>query len=143
MTADPRLTRVAESIEALVMWVRRQAPTQVSTSTITTLDTLLTDGPLRISDLAEHEALSQPGMTTLVNRLEAAGLAERVADPTDGRATLVRITDGGRAVLATRRADRTAALLAELDRLDDADRAALVAALPAVEQLITAKKKVS
>src|SRR5690348_8071984 len=98
------------------MWVRRQAPTQVSTSTITTLDTLLTDGPLRISDLAEHEALSQPGMTTLVNRLEAAGLAERVADPTDGRATLVRITDGGRAVLATRRADRTAALLAELDR---------------------------
>jgi DNA-binding MarR family transcriptional regulator len=143
MTADPRLTRVAESIEALVMWVRRQAPTQVSTSTITTLDTLLTDGPLRISDLAEHEALSQPGMTTLVNRLEAAGLAERVADPTDGRATLVRITDGGRAVLATRRADRTAALLAELDRLDDADRAALIAALPAVEQLITAKKKVS
>lgn len=125
------------------MWVRRQAPSQVSTSTVTTLDTLLTDGPLRISDLAEHEALSQPGMTTLVNRLEAGGLAERVPDPTDGRATLVRITDGGRALLSTRRADRTAALLAEFDRLGDADRAALIAALPAVEQLITAKKKVS
>lgn len=143
MGPDPQLERVAESIEALVMWVRRQTPTQVSTSTITTLDTLLTAGPQRISDLAEHEALSQPGMTTLVNRLEGAGLAERVPDPTDGRATLVRITEGGRRVLAQRRAERTAALLAELDGLDEAHRAALIAALPAVDELVTIKKKVS
>ena len=54
MGSDPQLERVAESIEALVMWVRRQTPTQVSTSTITTLDTLLTAGPQRISDLAER-----------------------------------------------------------------------------------------
>lgn len=131
---------VAESIEALVMWVRRQAPTKVSTSTVTTLDTLLTHGPLRISELAEREAISQPGMTTLVNRLERAGHAERVADPSDGRATLVRITDGGRRVLADRRADRTAALLSEFDRLDDDERDALIAALPAVEALITGKQ---
>jgi DNA-binding MarR family transcriptional regulator len=138
---DPRLAQVAESIEALVMWVRRQAPTQVSTSTVTTLDTLLTAGPQRISDLAEHEALSQPGMTTLVNRLEGAGLAERVPDPTDGRATLVRITAGGRRLLADRRTERTAALLAELDGLDEAHRAMLIAALPAVDALITTNKK--
>jgi len=118
------------------MWARRQAPAQVSTSTITTLDTLLAEGPLRISQLAEREAISQPGMTTLIDRLESAGQAERLPDPSDRRATLVHITELGRKVLAARQADRTAALVAELDRLDEADRALLIAALPAVQRLI-------
>lgn len=160
MEKDSELRQVAELIEALVMWVRRQAPGEVNVSTVTTLDTLLTAGPLRLSDLAQHEALSQPGMTTLVNRLEAAGLAERVPDRTDGRAILVRITNAGRQLLIKRSADRTATLLAEFAGVDEAKRAALIAAVPAIEQLIglkgpatnmpatdpktaTAKKKVS
>lgn len=127
---------VAAAIEHLIMWVRRQAPTSISTSTVTTLDTLARLGPQRISDLAEHEAISQPGMTSLVNRLEQAGQAERVADATDGRATLVRITRAGRQLLADRGASRVAALRAHLDKLDAAHRSALVAALPAVRALI-------
>lgn len=126
---------VAATLEQLAMWVRRSAPSQLSTSTITTLDTLAAKGALRISQLADHEAISQPGMTTLVNRLEAAGHAERIADPTDGRATLVQITDAGREVLAQRHITRTAALRSELRHLDAADVAALSAALPAIERL--------
>jgi DNA-binding MarR family transcriptional regulator len=131
---------VAAGIDHLVMWARRQATAQVSTSTITTLDTLLAEGPLRISQLAEREAISQPGMTTLIDRLESAGQAERLPDPSDRRATLVHITELGRKVLAARRADRTAALVAELDRLDKSDQAALVAALPAVQRLVGRQK---
>jgi DNA-binding MarR family transcriptional regulator len=130
------MNAVADVMDRLSMWLRRQVPSAVSSSAITTLYTLSADGPIRISELAEREALSQPGMTTLVNRLEALGHAERVADPTDGRATLVRITDGGRAVLAERHTARTDALRRELGRLGDTDRAALAAALPAIERLI-------
>jgi DNA-binding MarR family transcriptional regulator len=133
---DDQLRAVAEGIEHLTMWVRRRAPQQVSTSTVTTLDSLLARGPMRISELAEREAISQPGMTTLVNRLEAAGYAERIADPTDGRATLVRITGLGRDVLAERHDARARALLTEVQRLDPDDRALLVAALPAVQRLV-------
>ena len=68
-------------MDRLSLWLRRQVPTAMSSSTITTLYTLNADGPLRISDLAEREALTQPGMTTLVNRLEAVGQAERVRRP--------------------------------------------------------------
>jgi DNA-binding MarR family transcriptional regulator len=135
MTKEPDLEAVAAAVERLSMWLRRQAPVHVSSTTITTLDTLDAGGPLRISDLAERESISQPGMTTLVNRLGKAGLAARVADPTDGRATLVRITDAGRALLAERRAARVQTLLAELRRLSPDDRTALVAALPAVDHL--------
>jgi DNA-binding MarR family transcriptional regulator len=131
---------VAGAIDHLVMWARRQTPTPVSTTTITTLDTLLAEGPLRVSQLAEREAISQPGMTTLIDRLEAAGQAERIADPSDGRATLVRITEVGRKVLAARQADRTAALVAELERLEVADKQALLRALPAVQRLIGRQK---
>lgn len=136
MVGTKDLAAVAEGIEHLLMWMRRQAPAQVSSSTASTLDTLRSDGPLRISDLAAREAISQPGMTTLVNRLEALGQAERIADATDGRATLVRITDVGRKVLADRHAARSAALLTELERLEPADRDALIAALPALDRLI-------
>ena len=128
---------LADAVDRLTMWLRRQVPTAVSSSTITTLDALAVHGPLRISDLAEREAISQPGMTSLVNRLEAAGQAERVADPSDGRAALVRITDAGRALLTQRHAARALVLERELLDLDDADRAALVAAVPAIRRLIT------
>jgi DNA-binding MarR family transcriptional regulator len=140
MQSEP-LADVADAIDRLSMWLRRQVPTAVSSSTITTLDSLHSAGPLRISDLAEREAISQPGMTSLVNRLEAAGQAERISDPADGRVALVRITDRGRAVLAQRHAARTELLRRELGALDDTDRAALVAAVPAITRLITKTKE--
>ena len=134
------MAHVADSIDRLSLWLRREVPVAVSSSAISTLDSLQAFGPLRISDLAEREALTQPGMTLLVNRLEAAGHAERIADPTDGRATLVRITDAGRAVLRDRHAARTDRLLVELCRLSPADRQLLAAAAPAIERLITRTK---
>lgn len=135
------MTEVAGAINRLAMWLRRQVPTAVSSSTITTLDSLQANGPLRVSDLAEREAISQPGMTSLVNRLEAAGQAERISDPHDGRVALVRITQRGRAVLAERHAARTELLRRELGALDHADRAALAAAVPAITRLITRTKE--
>lgn len=137
MGKPANLAAVADVMDRLSIWLRRQVPSAMSSSSITTLYTLNSDGPLRISDLAEREALTQPGMTTVINRLESLGHAERVADPTDGRAALVRITAAGRAVLAERHANRTAMLQHELLRLEPADQAALAAALPALERLIT------
>jgi DNA-binding MarR family transcriptional regulator len=141
MQSESDLADVADTVDRLSMWLRRQVPTAVSSSTITTLDSLHSAGPLRVSDLAEREAISQPGMTSLVNRLEAAGQAERISDPADGRVALVRITDRGRAVLAQRHAARTELLRRELGALDRVDRAALVAAVPAISRLITRTKE--
>ena len=141
MQSEPDLADVADAVDRLSMWLRRQVPTAVSSSTITTLDSLHSAGPLRVSDLAEREAISQPGMTSLVNRLEAAGQAERISDPADGRVALVRITDRGRAVLAQRHAARTELLRRELGALDRVDLAALVAAVPAISRLITRMKE--
>ena len=50
---------------------------------------------LRITDLRADVLLTQPGLSRLVARLEAAGLVERVADPDDGRASRIRLTEAG------------------------------------------------
>ncbi len=132
-------TATVDALERLLTWARRIKPTPgLSSSTYTTLDTLAFAGPLRITDLVEREGITQPGMTGLINRLEGEGLAIRSADPSDGRASLVSITDAGVALLAARRADRAAVISARLGELDDADRAALSAALPALHHLTAA-----
>src|SRR4051812_10532955 len=50
---------------------------------------------LRISELRSDALLTQPGISRLITRLEAAGLVERIDDPDDGRACRIRLTDAG------------------------------------------------
>jgi DNA-binding MarR family transcriptional regulator len=126
---------VADGLDRLILWVRRGTPIKMSSTSITTLDTLAYAGPLRITDLAEREGVSQPGMTTLINRLAGDGYAERFADRTDGRVALVRITPAGRQVLAERAVARSAALRAVIARLPVEHQTALGAALDAMHAL--------
>ncbi|MGH3248921.1 MAG: MarR family winged helix-turn-helix transcriptional regulator, partial [Trebonia sp.] len=67
--------------------------------------------------------------------LEDAGLVRREASPEDGRVVLVVITDEGRTTLARRRAGRTERLSGILAQLGPDHRAALAAALPALDAL--------
>src|SRR3954451_7553890 len=60
------------------------------------------EGPMRLTALAAKEGISQPSMTQLIKRLELQGLVARVADPDDGRAALIGITDHGREVIDDR-----------------------------------------
>jgi DNA-binding MarR family transcriptional regulator len=133
--ADADQLAVAERLGAVGVWARRKFSVPMSSSAASTLATLEHTGPIRITDLAERERLTQPGMTTLVNRLELDHYAERVPDPTDGRATLVRLTPAGRAFIAQQRQGRTQALLAEVARLSATDQAALLAAVAAFDHL--------
>lgn len=133
---QPSLDELAGVVERLVTWLRRStAVPGYSVTSRLTLARLQADGPARISDLARLEGVTQPAMTGLVNRLEAEGLVTRTADPTDARAVLVALTDPGRAFVETRRAERSRVLASRVERLSDADRAAILAALPALDRL--------
>ena len=52
---------------------------------------------VRVTTLSEDVLLTQAGISRLVARLETAGLVERVADPADGRASRIRLTEAGAA----------------------------------------------
>ena len=50
---------------------------------------------MRLGDLAERVQMSKQEINHLVNAMEAAGYVERIADATDGRARIVRLTTRG------------------------------------------------
>jgi DNA-binding MarR family transcriptional regulator len=133
--------RIAAALDQLVIWSRRAVPVPVSASQFTTLETLHRDGPLRVSELAVREQLTQPGMTILLNRLEADGLARRIADPTDRRATLVEITAAGAELVETRHASRRAVFAAQVQRLAPAEQAALEAAVEAIQAIAATRTR--
>jgi DNA-binding MarR family transcriptional regulator len=93
-------------------------------------------GEARISDLAALDHCSQPTMTTQVRRLEDAGMVTRTVDPKDARAVLIRITPRGVAALQQARLDRGAAVDPYLERLSEADRESLAAAVDVMRRLI-------
>jgi DNA-binding MarR family transcriptional regulator len=128
--------RIAAGFERFYEVLRRLTPREeLSLTAASTLRRLEKSGPHRLSDLFGPEGISQPAMTQLVTRLEKEGLAVRGNDPADGRVVVVSITDAGRAAVERRRDGRAQALSTLLASLEPEDRAALVAALPALERL--------
>jgi DNA-binding MarR family transcriptional regulator len=55
-------------------------------------------GGVRSKELAEHLRIAPRSATEVVDALEAKGLVSRSVDPSDRRATLVALTDRGRAL---------------------------------------------
>ncbi|MEJ2864649.1 MarR family transcriptional regulator [Actinomycetospora flava] len=100
------------------------------------LATLEDHAPLRLSELARREAVTPPTMSRVLAALDEAGLLIRTPDPQDARSALIHLSEEGHAAIRRIRTERTASLAQRLDRLDPEQRAALEAALPALEVLV-------
>lgn len=80
----------------------------------------LDDAGTRVSVLAERAGVTKQAMAQLVAHLEEHGYVERVPDPADGRAKLVRATDRGREVFAIAREQMAAVDAYLTERLGEA-----------------------
>ena len=98
---------------------------------------VLSNGPRRITELAELEGLAQPTTTILVKRLEDRQLVKRTHPAHDGRVVLVSLTPTGRRVLDDARARTTATMHESLAEVSDEHIAALASATETLAQLIT------
>jgi DNA-binding MarR family transcriptional regulator len=138
-TADTSLlaTQLERRVARLTQLLRANSRTGSGVAGLLALRRLEEEGPLRITDLAAAELVAQPTMTGIVRRLEQDGLVRRTPDPLDARAARIALTDAGQAELAAVRSTRAAVLQERLDRLDDDARAALVAALEPLDQLLS------
>jgi DNA-binding MarR family transcriptional regulator len=143
MTPDALANGLASDLERIVGLFRSLVPPSgsLSMTAAVTLASLERVGPQRLTDLAAREGVSQPAMTQLITRLTEAGLARREDSPDDGRVVLVAITSAGRQTLATRRAVRSQRLGAILAELSPDHRAALAAALPALDALASVPRR--
>lgn len=90
-------------------------------------------GSLPLGKMGERLQVHPTSVTSIVRRLEAAGLVTRQAHPDDGRAVLAEITDEGRALVEAATRDLVAADFA-LAALDDEDLQTLSALLTPVRK---------
>jgi DNA-binding MarR family transcriptional regulator len=98
-------------------------------------------GPLGLAELAELEGLNPTMVSRVIRVLDDAGLIRRKPDPADLRAARVEITPDGEQVHEHVREVRTRVLTDCLKRLPPATADALLAAVPALEDLAEAIRR--
>ena len=102
----------------LIRLLMRSGAHELSRTEAGVLATLL-DGSCRITELAATEALAQPTVTQLVDKLEGRGLVIRGRSGDDGRVVLVEISPLGREHLEDLRAEIRANMREALADLPD------------------------
>jgi DNA-binding MarR family transcriptional regulator len=112
----------------------------LSASAAFVMNRVCREGPIRLTTLAAKEGVSQPSMTQLIQRLERLDLVARLADPDDGRAALIGITQHGQALLNDRKRMRRERLTALMETLTPEEESALWlsarVALPVLRRLV-------
>jgi DNA-binding MarR family transcriptional regulator len=121
--------------------LRQEAGTELSPSQTAALATIERHGPLTPSELAQLERVQRPTATRVVARLEDEALVERTSDPADRRSVSVAATPKGRALMGKLRTRKNAYLARRLQRLDDADLAALGRAAEILERLLEGERR--
>ena len=91
---------------------------------------------LSLAQLAGEEGITPPALSGHVDRLEAAGLLERVRSTEDRRRVGLRLTGEGARLMRRIRARRTTWLADHLGALDPAELEAVEAAIPALQNLL-------
>jgi DNA-binding MarR family transcriptional regulator len=107
--------------------------TDVTPRMLSVLQHLAASGPLTVSELVRHLALSKSATTELVGRLAEKGLVDRLHDERDRRRVFVWLTEAGRArALAHPRVLEDELLAKALARMRRGDRVKLVEGLRAL-----------
>lgn len=134
---DPEADLVEEVdrlLRSVSLLVRRRGRMSLEGSRVTppqfnALQAVARAGGLTMGELCQQLYLASSTVTALVDRLEEAGLVERVRDGHDKRVVRLSVTEAGYRVMDQVMSARIAYLRTVLDRLDDPDQRCLVESL--------------
>lgn len=131
LVANTLLGRAARLTRLLM----RSGAHKLSRTEVGVLSTL-SDGPRRITQLAQTEALAQPTVTQLVDKLEGRGLVARARSGADARVVMVEVTPAGTEVFEEVRGEIRGNMREALADLPDAELTELVHASQTLGALI-------
>lgn len=129
-------SRLRMAIARTARRMRQEAGAELSPTLIAALATIDAHGPITPSELAEIERVQRPTATRIAAALQNDGLIERAADPSDGRASLLSTSAGGRDLLRRVRRRKNAYLSRRLHELGGDEVAALERAAEVLEHLL-------
>lgn len=131
-------TELSTLVSRLNRRLRSEAGAQAFTPSQTSVFRhLLTVGSATTSQLARAQSVRPQSMSATVASLQKLGFLERSADPIDGRAMVVAMTDAGRSAIDASRAAKRGWLTRALDeQLTDGEQHQLVVAVALLERLL-------
>ena len=138
-TGTAELVDVVNLVTRLIWADMRQSSTAIEPSQWATL-LRIARGPCSMSELARHKAVSLPTTSKSVDMLVKRGWVERWVGDADRRRTLVRLTPGGRRLLANRRRRSELLLAGKLAPLTAEEREQLAASLQRVRAALAAEE---
>jgi DNA-binding MarR family transcriptional regulator len=116
--------------KAFSRWLEGAPDSALSTyPRLRVLETLHCQGPARMVDLSDALRLPARNMTSVADALEADHLVRRTPHPTDRRATILEITEEGKAVAMTALAPRLCEIAALFDELSPTRKSQLLSTL--------------
>lgn len=127
----PVLTRL------YLLYFRQTATSAISMAQLSIMMNLQDNGPLRISQIADLEAIRMPTASNAVNHLEQMGLVSRVRDVSDRRGVRVRLTEEGTRQLAKISEERVEQLATLLNGLTDDELQQVEHALPLFDRVLS------
>ncbi len=119
-----RLRSAAPSDNADLSWTQRSVLTRLEK-----------EGPATAAELARAEGVKPQSMGTIVAALEAMGMIERKAHPTDGRQAVIELTAEGREKRRQAKDAKMSWLSAAIARLPEHEQQALLAAGTVIKHL--------
>jgi DNA-binding MarR family transcriptional regulator len=132
---DVDVARLKAAVLRLSRHLRKHDVAGLTPTQLSALATVAREAPIRLGDLAAAERIAPSTLTRLVSALEERGYVRRAPVPGDARASLISATPSGSAILDRIRQETTTLLTDNLRHLSAGERAALTAALPALEHL--------
>ena len=130
--AEHLLTRCAILVRLLVKQVRSR---EISRTEMQVLS-ILSEGPRRITELADLEGVAQPTMTLLVKRLEDNGWIQREGLRNDGRVVMISLTEAGSTAQRKFREQFLSAMRADLQELSGDQVQALSTATATLDSFV-------
>jgi len=128
-------SRLRFAVLRLSRRLRQHAPVGITPSQLSALATIVVEGRVTLSRLAEAERVQPPSITRVVDLLVTQGFATRTPSDEDRRVAWVAPTAEGRALVEAVRRQRDAYLAQRLRTLTAEDRAVLARAAVLLEQL--------
>jgi DNA-binding MarR family transcriptional regulator len=113
----------------------QRTSSSVTLTQLSALSCLYKCGPLTPGELAAKEVVQPPSMTRVIAALEESGYVSRRPHPSDGRQSIVELTEAGLAYVLADISAREAWLDKRLAELSQADRDVLSQASEIIDRL--------
>jgi DNA-binding MarR family transcriptional regulator len=136
LTLGSRLKRIGERLQSQAEELLKEAGTPLSASHCPVLAALDRLGPLNVGELSQALGVSQPGVTRLLEKLEADGLLRSQPAATDRRARQILLTRSGRQFVARAKQSAWATIEAAVADACHSLRGPLLAQLSDLEEAL-------